>query len=67
MTEDFQEYLRKFMEIFLDDFAVFGTMEQHGEYLHKYFDKCTDFGIFINVAKSTFLVPFGKLVGHIVS
>ena len=33
MTEAFQEYLRKFMEIFLDDFAVFGTMEQHANYL----------------------------------
>ena len=33
MTEAFQEYLRKFMEILLDDFAVFGTMEQHANYL----------------------------------
>jgi transposase InsO family protein len=67
MTEAFQEYLRKFMEIFLDDFAVFGTMEQHADYLQKCFDKCMEFGISINAAKSAFLVPFGKLVGHIVS
>ena len=67
MTEAFQKYLRKFMEIFLDDFAVFGTMEQHAEYLQKCFDKCMEFGISINAAKSAFLVPFGKLVGHIVS
>ena len=26
-----------------------------------------EFGISINAAKSAFLVPFGKLVGHIVS
>ena len=48
MTEAFQDYLRKFMEIFLDDFAVFGTMEEHADYLQKCFDRCMEFGISIN-------------------
>lgn len=67
MTEAFQEYLRKFMEIFLYDFAVFGTMEQRADCLQKCFNKCMEFGISTNAAKSVFLVPLGKLVGHIVS
>lgn len=41
-------------------------MEQHADCLQKHFDKCMKFGIFINIAKSAFLVPFEKLVGHIV-
>ena len=67
MTEAFQDYLRKFMEIFLDDFAVFGDDKNHADYLQKCFDKCMEFGISINASKSVFLVPFGRLVGHIVS
>ena len=67
MIEAFQEYLREFEEIFLDDFAVFGTMEQHADYFQKCFNKCMKFGSSINAAKSAFLVPFSKLLGHIVS
>lgn len=37
MIETFQEYLRKFIEMFLDDFVVFETMEQHVNCLQKMF------------------------------
>ena len=67
MTEAFQEYLCKFMEIFLDDFAIFGNEKNHVEYFQKCFDKSMEFGISINVTKSVFLVPFCRLMGHIVS
>ena len=67
MTEAFHKYLRKFREIVLDDFVLFGSEENYVDYLQKYFDKCMEFFISINVAKSVFLVPFGRLVGHIVS
>lgn len=55
------------MEIFLDKFLVFGTMEQHANCLQNYFNKYMEFRISINVTKSTFLVPFRKVVGRIVS
>jgi len=67
MTIAFQMYLRKFMEIFLDDFCVYSTKEKHAECLGKCFDQCEKYGISINAAKFQFVVPFGKLVGHIVS
>ena len=67
MTTVFQKYLRKFIEIFLDGFCVFGTHQQHAECLKKCFEQCREYGISINVAKSKFLVPCGKLLGHIVS
>lgn len=53
------------MEIFMHDFTVFNDREKHAEYLHKCFGKCMEFGISICVAKSVFLVPFGRLAGHI--
>jgi hypothetical protein len=67
MTTAFQKYLRKFIEIFLDDFCVFSTRQQHAECLKKCFEQCREYGISINVAKSEFLVPCGRLLGHIVS
>ena len=65
MTKAFQEYILKFMEIFLDDFAVFGNEEDHANYFQECFDKCMEFGVSINAAK--FVFSFGRLVGHIVS
>jgi hypothetical protein len=67
MTVAFQAFLRKFMEIFLDDFCVYGSKEDHPEHLAKCFAQCDKYGISLNVAKCQFVVPFGKLLGHIVS
>jgi len=67
MTIAFQRYLRKLMEIFLDDFCVYNMEEKHAKYLDKCFIQCEKYKISINAAKSQFVVPFGKLVGHIVS
>ena len=55
------------MEIFLDDFCVYSTKAQYAECLEKCFEQCEKYGISINAAKFQFAVPFGKLVGHIVS
>ena len=67
MTSAFQGYLRKFIEIFLDDFCVFSAKAEHQNCLSKCFQQCEKFGISINAAKSEIAVPCGRLVGHIVS
>ena len=66
-TNTFRNQLHISMELFLDDFAVYSTIEKHAQHLQECFDECMATGISINTAKSVFLVPFGKLVGHIVS
>ena len=53
------------MEILMDDCIIFNDHEKHTEYLHECFGKCMEFGISIDVAKSVFFIPFGRLVGHI--
>ena len=60
MIEAFQNIYANSQELFLDDFEVFGTLEQHVDCLQYYFDKCMEFDISINVAKSAFLDPFEK-------
>lgn len=67
MTQAFQEYLHVSMEIFLDDFCVFSKRENHLEWLNKCLDQCARFGISLNSEKSTFGVPSGRLLGHLVS
>ena len=67
MTTAFQKYLRKFIEIFLDDFCVFSSKAHHARCLKKCFKKCKAYGISINAIKSQFTVPCGRIVGHIVS
>jgi hypothetical protein len=63
----FQEYLHKFIELFLDDFCVFSTKVNHADCLAKCFAKCHEYGISLNAAKLQFVVLYGKLLGHIVS
>lgn len=55
------------MEIFLDDFCVFSKKSDHLDCLEKCFKQCDKFGISLNSDKCHFGVPFGKLLGHIVS
>jgi hypothetical protein len=66
MMVAFLPYLHKFIEIFLDDFCVFGKIEDHAEQLAKCFEQCEKYGISLNAAKCQFVVPFGRLLGHIV-
>ena len=63
----FQDRLRKDIETFLDDFCVYGREVDHPQALARCFTQCSKFGISLNVAKCQFVVPYGKLLGHIVS
>jgi transposase InsO family protein len=67
VTMAFKDQLRKDIEIFLDDFCVYGSVENHPTSLSKCFEQCAKFGISLNAEKCQFVVPFGKLLGHIVS
>ena len=67
MTQAFQKYLRISMDIFLDDFCTFSVQKDHLDWLGKCLHQCDQFGISLNSKKYTFGVPFGKLLGHIVS
>ena len=55
------------MKIVLDDFYVYGNKEDHPEHLAKCFAQCAKYGLSLNAAKCQFVVPFGKLLGPIVS
>lgn len=68
MDYAFKGLIGKFLEIYQDDLTVFSKNGiSHISHLRQIFDRCRDYGISLNPAKSVFGVTEGKLLGHIIS
>ena len=65
--EIFVEIIPKFMQVFLDDFAVFSMMDKHLGCLSECLQRCRDTHLKLNPAKCAFAVYDGRLLGHLVS
>jgi hypothetical protein len=63
----FEEYIPGFMQVFLDDFAVFGSRKMHLQHVEMCLQKCRAARLSLNPAKCAFAVTSGMLLGHIVS
>ena len=55
------------MQVFLDDFAVYGHRLEHMTQLRLCLDRCRQARLSLNPAKCAFLVTSGNLLGHIVN
>ena len=68
MTHAFKEYLRIFLEIYVDDLCVHSLLRnEHIEHLEKVFEKCRrTYRICLNPEKCVFMVRQGRILGHIV-
>ena len=55
------------MQVFLDDFAVFGMHKDHLHHLRLCLERCRAARLSFNPAKCAFGVTSGALLGHIVS
>ena len=62
----FKDYIHKFVEIYFDDWTIFGLLKKHVEALRLMLAKCRQHQISLNLKKCVFYVPFGTLLGHIV-
>jgi hypothetical protein len=67
IMEIFEEYILGFMQVFLDDFAVFGTRKAHLQHVELCLKKCREARLSLNPAKCAFAVTSGMLLEHIVS
>src|SRR5271170_6870742 len=68
MSHAFKEYLRDFLEVYMDDLCIHsGQRSQHIEHLTLIFQKCRLYRICLNPEKCVFMVRQGKILGHIVS
>jgi hypothetical protein len=66
VTKTFKPHLNKFMQVFLDDFTIYGDKEDHLEQLRKCLEECRLNGINFNLEKCAFCVNSGILLGYIV-
>lgn len=62
----FKEYIHQFLEVYFDEWMVFGLLKDHVGCLRMMLDRCRKYKISLNLNKCIFGVPFGILLGHIV-
>ena len=62
----FKEFNHKFIEVYFDDWIVFGLLKKHLESLRLMLVKHKQHRISLNLKKCIFCVPFGILVGYII-
>ena len=63
----FQDFLRHFLEVFIDDFAVFSIRSEHLGFLKKTFEQCRETNLKLHPGKCFLGMNSGVLLGHIVS
>ena len=62
----FKEYIHKFLEVYFDDWIVFGLIDKHIGDLILMLEKCRQYQISLNLKKCILYAPFGIFLGHIV-
>nr|GEY44553.1 reverse transcriptase domain-containing protein [Tanacetum cinerariifolium] len=68
MMAIFHDMIEKTMEVFMDDFSVFGNSFQTClSYLEKMLKRCEDTNLCLNWKKSHFMVKEGIVLGHKIS
>ena len=62
----FKEFIHKFLEVYFDDWTIFGLMDKHVGALRLMLMKYREHQISLNLKKCIFCVPFVILLGHVV-
>ncbi len=62
----FKEFIHKFLEVYLDDWIIFGLVKKHIASLRLILDTCRRHQIVLNLKKCNFLILFKNLLGHVV-
>jgi len=64
----FSDFIEDIIEVFMDDFSMYGTAYDHClKNLSKVMERCEDMNLVLNWAKCHFVVQEGVALGHIVS
>ena len=67
MMDIFQDFLRHFLEVFIDNFAVFSAKRDHLNFLKKTSEKCRETNLKLHPGKCFLGMESGLLLGHVVS
>ena len=67
MTAIFGDFTEYFLELFMDDFSVFGpSFESCLSHLEQVLQKCIEVNLMLSWEKSHFMVQQGIILGHVV-
>ncbi len=61
----FKEFIHKFLEVYFDDWTMFGLVKCHVASLHLMLDTWRRYQITLNLKKCLFYVPLRILLGHV--
>ncbi|MCO5586470.1 hypothetical protein L7F22_040410 [Adiantum nelumboides] len=68
MSHVFKEYLKNFLEVYMDELCIHLSIKvDHFEHLKKVFEKCKLYRICLNPEKCIFIAKQGNILGHSVS
>ena len=67
MVDIFQDFLRHFLEVFIDDFAKFSNRTNHLEFLKRTFERCRETNLKLHPGKCFLGMESRILLGHVVS
>jgi hypothetical protein len=68
MISIFSDMIDEFVEVFMDDFSIYGLSFDHCLlYLEKVLTRCEEIGLVLSSEKSHFMVQQGIVLGHVVS
>ena len=62
----FKDFIHKFLDVYFDDWTVFGLVRDHIESLCTMLSRCDQYQIALYSKKCIFCAPFGVLLGHFV-
>ena len=62
----FKKFIHNFLEVYFDDWTIFGLVKNHVSKMRMMLDACRKHHISLNIKKCIFCIPFGILLGHIV-
>ena len=54
----FKEFIHKFLEVYFDDWTIFGLVKKHVSNLRMMLDACRKHQISLNIKKCIFYVPY---------
>ena len=66
IVSSFKDFIHKFLEVYFDDWKVFGLVRDHIESLRMMLGRYHQYQITLNSKKCIFCAPFGVLLGHVV-
>ena len=66
IVSTFKDFIHKFLEVYFDDWTVFGLVRDYIESLCIMLGCYKQYQIVLNSKKCIFCAPFGVLLGHIV-